>query len=62
MVLIAYLAATALVGIFMSYVWSSNGFVNCFIKTCFTIYAVVGIWIFLAKLTPLVEAHGMKLL
>lgn len=36
----AYLSFSLIMGIFMSYIWSSNGFQNTIIKMIFTLYSL----------------------
>ncbi len=38
--LITHLIVSLLLGMFMSYIWSSNGFANVCIKMVFTLYTV----------------------
>lgn len=38
--LITYLIVSLVMGIFMSYIWSSNGWTNTVIKMLFTLYTI----------------------
>jgi len=59
--LITYLIASLLIGLFMSFIWSSNGFRNTAIKTVFSIYTLWTAALLLGVLTPMVTAAGVRL-
>lgn len=50
--LIAYLAFGSLLGIFMSFIWSSNGGLNCLIKTAFVVWSLWSIAILAMTIFP----------
>lgn len=59
--LITYLIVSLLIGLFMSYIWSSNGFRNTAIKTVFSVYTLWTAALLLGVLAPLVSTASMRL-
>jgi hypothetical protein len=59
--LIAFLATSALMGLFISYIWSSNGFANVCIKMVFSFYTLWAMLLLAGSLWPLVNNGSMRL-
>jgi hypothetical protein len=57
----AYILTSLVIGLFMSYVWSSNGFVNTMIKVGFTLYTLWTAAIAIGYLAPKIAESGMRL-
>lgn len=60
--LVSFLITSLLIGLFMSFIWSSNGFRNAAIKTMFGIYTFWAAVLLASALMPMVVASGMKLI
>jgi len=59
--LIAFLVASLCIGLFMSYIWSSNGFANTAIKMGFSVYTLWTAALLLGVLAPMVTSSNMRL-
>jgi len=59
--LIAYLTASLFFGMFISYIWSSNGFANVFIKMVSSAYTLWTAALLLGMLSTMVSTTAMKL-
>jgi hypothetical protein len=56
-VLIAFISASVFFGLFISYIWSSNGALNVLIKTAVTGYTMWGVVIWLILMWKYFEPH-----
>ena len=61
MLIISFVAASLVMGLFLSYIWSSNGWANTALKVVFSLYTLFAAAMLLGILAPLVAASGMKL-
>jgi len=60
--LIAYVLFATLLGLFMSFIWSSSGGANVLIKTIWISFTGFSIFVLICLLQPIVAAGGMKLI
>lgn len=60
--LITYLIVTLIVGLFMSFIWSSNGGANVLIKMLFTVWTIWTGFMLLTQLGTFTFTNGMRLL
>lgn len=58
---IAYILVSLVIGLFMSYIWSSKGFANTMIKVGFSIYTLWTAAIAIGYLAPRIAESGMRL-
>ena len=65
MLIISFVAASLVLGLFLSYIWSSNGWANTATKVMFSLYTLFAAAMLLGILAPLVAplvaASGLKL-
>lgn len=59
--LIAYLTASMFFGMFISYIWSSNGFANVFIKMVFSAYTLWTAALLIGVASTMISTTAMKL-
>lgn len=59
--LITYIIVSTLIGIFMSYIWSSKGFANTMIKMVFSAYTIWSAILLASILVPMMVASGMRM-
>jgi len=59
--LIAYLTASLFFGMFVSYIWSSNGLANVFIKMAFSAYTLWSAALLIGVAGTMVNTTAMKL-
>jgi len=59
--LIAYLTASLFISLFMSFIWSSNGYRNTLIKVVFSIYSLWTAALLLGVLGPMFAGSGLRL-
>lgn len=59
--LIAFLFVSFIIGLFVSYLWSTNGFTNVALKIIFSVYSLWAAALILAHLVPAITASGMRL-
>lgn len=60
--LFGYLATSLFIGLFMSFIWSSNGFKNCVIKTAFSAWTLWTAVMILGALWPMIQNGAMRLI
>lgn len=58
MLMIWFIIASILIGLFLSYIWSSNGATNTLIKTAFTAYTLWAVIMLLVALAPMLSELG----
>ena len=61
MLIISFVAASLVMGLFLSYIWSSNSWANTALKVVFSLYTLFAAAMLLGILAPLVAASGLKL-
>lgn len=59
--IIAFITVSVVFGMFISYIWSSNGATNVLIKMAFSFYTLFGIFMLFMALAPMINESGMKL-
>jgi hypothetical protein len=58
---IAFLITSVLFGMFISYIWSSEGFANVFCKMVFSFYTIWAILLLCGALWPTVNNGSVRL-
>jgi hypothetical protein len=53
---VTYLSVSLFLGLFMSYIWSSNGFLNTLIKVGFSLYSLWTAALLVGYLMPIIQA------
>ena len=59
--LITFLVMSFIFGLFITYIWSSNGLANLVIKIMFSGYTLFAALVLFTALQPVVAASNMKL-
>lgn len=60
--IIAFIAASIVLGMFFAYIWSSSGALNTLVKMLCTIYTLWAILMMLGQLTPLINNGTLRLI
>ena len=60
--LISYLIVSSLLGLWISYVWSSNGAANCLVKVIFSAFTLWSTFMLLAAAWPLLNTGSIHLI
>ena len=59
---ITYLIVSTLLGIWISFIWSSNGAMNCAIKTLFSVWTLWSMATLFSVIWPLIQSGQIKLI
>lgn len=58
--IVSFAVVSILIGFFISYIWSSNGALNVFIKMVFSAYTVFALITLISVVVPVITASGMR--
>jgi hypothetical protein len=60
--IIAFVIFSVMLGMLMSFWWSSNGLSNAIIKTVFSVYTLTGILLLFTLLVPIINNGTVRLI
>lgn len=61
MLITTFICISVVMGLFMTFIWSTKGFLNTSIKVFFALYTFFGFLLLINIFGPILQANGMKL-